>query len=259
MVRQDAESAGIADAIRVGDRADAAGGVGLEVSRRKFLVGAGVALATTSVLGPWLKKAAATTSSASSLDGFNTGVSDAFDELAQNGGPLALNGFDALVAANAQSIRFPIDWARVQPAEGGFDWSSYDALYQVLVFHGLKAHPVLIGCPEWVGSGQRKRAANGVYYPTGARSLDAYGEFAIEASKHFSYFGGQIDAIEVWSEPNNPRGAHIADPSEYSRMLATVARSVDRANADGTLTRGDDRSMTVLSGGLYAAPGERSW
>ena len=229
------------------------------ISRRTFLVGAGVTLATTSALGPWLKKAAASSSVAALPDGFTTGVSDAFEQLAQEGGELALHAFDELVAANAHSIRFPIEWDRVEPKQGGFDWSHYDALHRVLVFHGLKAHPVIVGCPEWVGSDQRKQAANGVYYPTGSRALNAWGEFAVETLRHFTGFGDQIEAIEVWSEPNNARGSHIADPAEFARMLSTVALFVDCANADRTFGEGVDREMTVLSGGLYATAADRSW
>jgi hypothetical protein len=143
--------------------------------------------------------------------------------------------------------------------QGRFDWSYYDGLHQLLVFHGLRAHPVLMGCPEWVGIDQRREAGNGVYYPTGSRALNACGGFAVEALKHFTAFGDQVDAIEVWSEPNNPNGAFIGDPAEFARMLGTVALFVDCANADGVFGSSGDRTMAVLSGGLYAPPTDNSW
>jgi hypothetical protein len=249
IVRQDAESAGIGDSTA---------SVDWGFSRRRFLVGAGVTLATTSVLGPWLKKATASTSHASLPDGFTTGVSDAFEELAQDG-ELALRTFDELVAAHARSIRFAVEWDRVEMKPGHFDWSHYDDLYRALVFHGLKAHPALIGCPDWVGEDERKRATNGIYYPVGSRALNGYGCFAVETLRHFTAFGDQIDAVEVWSEPNNPSGAYIADPAEFSRMLSTVSLFVDCANADGTFKRTGAGDMTVLSGGLYLTDEDRSW
>lgn len=260
-VRQ--EAASDVDATRpspsASSQADSLDAVDWAISRRGFFMGAGVTLASASALGPWLKKAKATTNATALPAGFTTGVSDTFDRLARQGGEVALTSFDALVAANADSLRFPIDWARVQPQEGGFDWSSYDALYEVLVFHGLKAHPVIIGCPAWLGADQRKRAPNGVYYPTGGRALEAYGALAVETAQHFTCFGDHIDAIEVWSEPNNPRGSYIADPSDFSRMLASVAGSIERANANGDFSRAGEKTMTVLSGGLYAAPDDHRW
>ena len=240
-------------------RAMSAAGAGWAISRRQFLVGAGLTLATTSALSPLLKTAAASSSITALPDGFATGISDSFEELARHGGELALNSFDSLVAANAASIRFPIAWDRVEVEEGRFDWSYYETLHQALVFHGLKAHPVIIGCPERFGAAERKRSANGVYYPTGSRALNAYGAFAVETLKHFNRFGNQISAIEVWSEPNNPRGAHIPDPADFSRLLSTVALYVDCANADGAFGDASSSGMVVLSGGLYATPSDRTW
>ena len=258
IVRQDAGRV-TGESTGANEHARAAASIDWAISRRKFLVGAGVSLAATSTLGPWLRKAVASPSITPLPDGFTTGVSDAFEQLAQGGGALALNSFDALVAANAQSIRFPIDWGRIQSTQGAFDWSYYDAVYREIVFHGLTAHPVLVGCPEWVGINERKQSPNGLYYPTGSHALNAYGEFAVEALRHFSSFGDHGEAIEVWSEPNNPREGYIADPSDFSRMLSTVALFVDCANADGLFRRPGDRAATVLAGGLYATTNDRSW
>ena len=230
------------------------------ISRRRFLVGAGVTVASTSMLGPWLRRASATAATSALPEGFVTGVSDSFEEVAQTGGKVVLQTFDELVAANASSVRFPIHWDRVQPDQkSSFDWSPYDAVYQEAVFHGLKAHPVLVGCPQWVGPSQRKRATNGVYYPTGSAALNAFGEFAVETLRHFATFGDQIETVEVWSEPNNPRGAYIADASDFSRMLSTVALFVDCANGDGSFSGAGDRRMVVLSGGLYATSTDSTW
>jgi len=259
IVRQDAGRDQKPDPTRALGTTGSDGAVGLGISRRRFLVGAGVTLAATSVLGPWLKSASASSSTMALPDGFTTGVSDVFDQLAQQGGEPTLRTFDELVVANASSIRFPVYWDLVQPHGEAFDWSHYDAVYREVVFHGLKAHPVIMGCPEWVGASQRKRASNGVCYPTGSSALNSFGEFAVETLKHFATFGDQVAAVEVWSEPNNPRGAHISDPSEFSRMLSTVALFVAAANGDGTFSGTGGREMTVLSGGLDASAAESNW
>src|SRR3954463_16148111 len=112
IVRQDAEIYGIADSagVREQARSEAQEQMGSldaadwAISRRSFLMGAGMTLATTSVLGSWLKEAVASTPAAALPAGFSTGVSDAFEELAHEGGELALHSFDALVAANANSL-----------------------------------------------------------------------------------------------------------------------------------------------------------
>jgi hypothetical protein len=228
---------------------------GRRISRRRFLVGVGSTVAAASVLtalSPRARGAAGRGVPA----GFLTGVDDDFAPLAARHDRTTLTAFDAVGAMNAGVIRFPVRWDQVQKLEGQpFDWSSYEAVKQQLIFHGFKAVPVLIGCPaQFSERGEAAPTGLGLSYPTGGAALNSFGQFAVETVRYLSSYGDHVAAVEIWSRPNDPRGAHIADPVQFSRMLGTAANFIDSANGDGSLRQ----RVPVVSGGL-AIDGTDKW
>ena len=53
--------------------------------------------------------------------------------------------------AKVRTERFQLHWPDVQPTQGTFDWSEFDAFVGTLASNGLRPVPVLFGTPRWVG------------------------------------------------------------------------------------------------------------
>ena len=65
----------------------------------------------------------------------------------------ALTDQDAsyMKAGGIGAVRWPINWAVVQPtAKGGYDWSSVDPAITAASRKGLKFLPFLYGTPRWI-------------------------------------------------------------------------------------------------------------
>ena len=54
-----------------------------------------------------------------------------------------------MAAGGIGSVRIRISWAGVQPEEGGYDWSSVDALV-VPIARARRTLPTLFGTPSWL-------------------------------------------------------------------------------------------------------------
>lgn len=222
------------------------------ISRRGFLIGTGLTFAAASHLGGWVDRAAAADDVSAGLS--TVGFADGFDELAAAAAPAGYRAFAAVAASGAGTVRFPLRWDAVHIEVGGFDWSAYDALHRQLVWHGLKALPVLIGAPSWL-RGETKRTRVGLRYPVGATALNEFGDFVTATLQHFTRLGDHIAGVEIWSEPNNPNGAYIPEPAEFSRMLATAAMFADAENRLGRL----QGRKVVVAGGLSLAETSAPW
>ncbi|HEY6550122.1 MAG TPA: beta-galactosidase, partial [Solirubrobacterales bacterium] len=54
-------------------------------------------------------------------------------------------------AGGIGSVRWPVNWAIVQPTEkGGYDWSSLDPAVEAAARRGLTVLPFLYGTPRWI-------------------------------------------------------------------------------------------------------------
>ena len=56
-------------------------------------------------------------------------------------------------AGGIGSVRWPVNWATVQPTKkGGYDWSSVDPAVAAAARRGLTVLPFLYGTPRWIAS-----------------------------------------------------------------------------------------------------------
>jgi O-antigen ligase len=136
----------------------------------------------------------------------------------------------ALAQSGARWVRFVIAWDQVEPQPGRFDWRLYDG-----VFAGLRAAPqlkpvvVLNGAPAWA---RRPGDADNPLAPPQERA--DFGAFAAAVARRY---GGQVDAYQVWHEPNiAPHwGSRPVSPEDYAGLLREAALQIRAADGDARI------------------------
>lgn len=139
--------------------------------------------------------------------------------------------------AGARVIRFPLDWATVQPHNGSrFDWSEYDRLFAAAEAQGLGVILDPTGTPCWARGALDCFAPDDPSPPDPA--FDSQWElFVKRAVRRYA----DLAALEVWNEPNSDcfwDGG--PDPARYAQLLQEAYQASKSARPD----------VPVLFGGL---------
>ena len=124
-------------------------------------------------------------------------------------------------------VRMDFLWSDLEPREGQFDFSKYDALVDILCGHGLGILGLLHYNPAW-----RQGPWNAAPDPA------AFERYARAVAKHFK---GAVAHWEIWNEPDHPIYWHPQDSLEaYARLLKRIYPVLKEA----------DPQCQVLIGGL---------
>jgi Beta-galactosidase len=166
-------------------------------------------------------------------------------------------------AARIGSVRWPVNWATVQPtASGGYDWSSVDPAVSAAARQGLKVLPFLYGTPRWIArkpttlpidSGRARRA----WIAFVEEAVKRYGPGGTFWAEHAPAVAAQnnVPAIprpiairtwQVWNEANFFYFAFPVSPSRYVKLLKPTYQAIKAA---------DPRAKVILSG-LFGDPDE---
>ena len=166
-------------------------------------------------------------------------------------------------AARIGSVRWPVNWALVQPtAKGGYDWSSVDPALEMVARRGLKFLPFLYGTPRWIAnkptalpvdSGRARKAwlafveaAVGRYGPEG----EFWNEHAPSQATANNVLAIPrplpVRTWQVWNEANFFYFAYPVSPSRYARLLKLTYKKI----------KAGDPSAKVLLSGLFGDPDE---
>lgn len=147
---------------------------------------------------------------------------------------------DKLADSGATYVRLDISWAMIQPQRGSYDmgWGvpRVDTVLDEIRARDLKVLAMFWLSPDWATSGGSDRNLPDDYTDY-TRALRWAGE----------RWGGQVDAWEIWNEPNSDYYIEMPDPAEYARFLCRaypVAKQVDP-------------SAPVLFGGMMYA--DQNW
>ena len=133
-------------------------------------------------------------------------------------------------------VKINIDWSQIEPEQGQMDFTELDQIIAILTNNNFNILVTVSRAPIWASY----EGADEIEYnaPT---NVEDYGIFIGELAKRYS---DQIDAYEIWNEPNLSREWNTANRtlqvSDYLELL-TVAAIAIRAN--------DDTSV-IISGGL---------
>ncbi len=138
--------------------------------------------------------------------------------------------FGQAIASGAGWDRFPMYWSSMQSSRAGaIDFSMADATVSADLAHGLAVQAILVGAPNWA-------TANG------SVDLDAWSSFV---SQTVSHYHGQVQAWEMWNEPDlldgQGKGVYWTyGPAAYYQLV----------KAGYVAAKAADPNATVLLGGL---------
>jgi hypothetical protein len=140
----------------------------------------------------------------------------------------------ALQDVDAQWARLIMNWTdSVEPADGIYNpttLNTFDRAVDLARGAGYKILVTVQKSPSWANHGADESAP-----PADSAELAEYMGFLA------SRYAGEVQAYEVWAEPNNPAAWPLGpDPIQYGWMLRTVAPSI----------RAADPSAKVVFGGL---------
>lgn len=132
-------------------------------------------------------------------------------------------------AAGAGSILVPLDWRRVQPRRGSFDWSAYDRLVNAVRQQGIEVVFVLGPMVEWASGAPRSepQEVRRVKPPKDWADWESYVGAAV------AHFRGRVRYWQVWESFDF---AHFRAPGSQIVVLAErTFRAAKRADPNAKL------------------------
>ena len=163
--------------------------------------------------------------------------------------------FQTMGDARVGTFRFQLDWANIQPTEGGpYDWSAVDPLVEGAALNGIELLPILYGTPGYasgahreppLGSSADKRAWQD-FVAAVVERYGAEGEFWQTFEPQNPGVGPQpVEALQIWNEQNSPT---YFEPKPSVKKYAELVRISDEAIASV------DPSVDVVLGGMFGTP-----
>lgn len=138
---------------------------------------------------------------------------------------------DRIAGAGADWVRLDISWAMVEPQRGQKDhqWGVplIDRTIAAAHRRGLRVLGTFWLTPGWANHGAGERAA-----PEDPQ------DYARALAWMARRYEGQVQAWEVWNEPNSEDFLVDADPVAYTRLLCAAHDAVDRSGADAEVVFG---------------------
>jgi Glycosyl hydrolase catalytic core len=163
--------------------------------------------------------------------------------------------FQTMGEARVGTYRFQLNWAHIQPAEGGpYDWSATDEEVRGAARNGIQPLPFVFGTPGYA-------AGSHVEPPLGStQSKEAWQRFLSEAVARYGPGGSfweefaisdpgvepqPITAWQIWNEQNSPTFFQPKpSPGKYAELL--------RLSDDAITTA--DPNAEILLGGMFGTP-----
>jgi hypothetical protein len=178
----------------------------------------------------------------------------------------ALTDRDAsyMKAGGIGAVRWPINWAFVQPtANGGYDWSSVDPAIAAASRKGLKFLPFLYGTPRWIAKkpttlpvdNARARRAWLAFVDAAVKRYGPGGEFWNQhapSQATVNYVPAvplpqPVRTWQIWNEANFFYFAYPVSPSRYAKLLKLTYTEI----------KVDDPLAKVVLSGLFGAPDQQ--
>ncbi len=155
-------------------------------------------------------------------------------------------------------IKQEFPWREMEPkTKGGWEWTNADRMVAQIEAHNLKVIARLGTQPAW---------ASDVKLPevSPPRNLQDFYDYVFAVAQRYK---GQIEAYQIWNEPNLARewGGKPPNPAEYVALLKVGYLAVKAADPDAVVisaglaptTRHDGQAMpdTYFIQGIYDAGG----
>ena len=167
----------------------------------------------------------------------------------------ASNEFQTMGQAGVGTYRFHLNWARIQPTEGGaYDWSATDEEVASAARNGIRTLPFIFGSPDYVASAHLEP-------PLGStESKEAWKRFLGEAAARYGPGGTfweefavsdpgvepqPVTAWQIWNEQNSPSFFEPKpSPRKYAELLKISDDAISAENPDAE----------IVLGGMFGTP-----
>jgi LysM repeat protein len=119
-------------------------------------------------------------------------------------------------------IQQEIDWALYEPSQGNINWAPIDEMVDAMDSAGLNILLTVASAPGWARDSNQESGPPADY--------QTYAAFIGQVAERYE---GQVDAYEVWTEPNlrqewnTSKGISAASYVELLRLAYTAIKTVD--------------------------------
>lgn len=190
------------------------------LSRRRFLQGVGGVSATIALS----RAGFASQAIAGGAAGLGREVSGDFGQLA--GASSGYRVLERLQELGVQCLRFPLRWDWVQPSPSSYDWSGYEDLHRLAIWHGFDLRPVVVGCPtSWLDVVEGPTLPS----PGGGSAVTNLSMFVVELTKYFNARADRLTSVEIWGRAND-RDSNYLDPTIYRAVLESATSAISELN-----------------------------
>ena len=135
----------------------------------------------------------------------------------------ASTGFTRVVEAGARWIRFPVEWAGVEPVKGSYNWDSLDASIQTMVVSDVHPIATILSNPDWAAA-----RPNGPV--TNTADLQEFVGAAVARYPQVTYW-------EFYNEPDGKKSFGL-NGAGYAAVLQAIYPAVKSANPDAKVVLG---------------------
>ena len=157
-------------------------------------------------------------------------------------------------------VRQRIDWSRVEPQPGAFQWVWTDQVLTEIAAAGLVPVIVLDGSPAWARDSRDRPPPGSLEndLPWRLAPPAAPETFARFAAAFADRYRDTVRFYQVWDEPNiAPHwGNRLIDPVGYAHLLRAVAVAIRDADSDAVILAAalaptQDRGHTAIDEGFF--------
>jgi hypothetical protein len=165
--------------------------------------------------------------------------------------PPEADEFQIMGDGKVGSYRFQVDWARIQPTEGGaYDWSSVDIQVLNAASNGMQLLPILYGTPDYASGNHREP-------PLGSNDdKQAWKDFLTAAVQRYGPEGEfwqanpavdphPVEQWQIWNEQNSPT---YYEPKPSPKGYAELLKISDEAIGEV------DPGADIVLGGMFGTP-----
>jgi hypothetical protein len=148
--------------------------------------------------------------------------------------------------AGVRMLRVSIGWDGLEPTEGHYDWTFWDAFVDVAVReHGVRLIPYVAYTPRWIATGGPDD-----YWKSPPRDVAAFERtMALLAAR----YRDAISSWEIWNEPDN-HDYWLGSAAEFAQLLDAGARGVRRGNPHARVVAGGIAGHVEFLAQLMSTP-----
>ncbi|CAN5394569.1 hypothetical protein BH23VER1_BH23VER1_13260 [soil metagenome] len=136
----------------------------------------------------------------------------------------------AMAEIGVDLARGHVNWARVQPADGTWDWDSADAIIAAHRPAGIEVQFLLSGAPDWAWAREREDGEHGGSIPPRDDAWRAWCRALAER------YRGVVRLYEIWNEPDI--GFWHGTTDEYLALLRSASEEIRAADPEALVLTG---------------------